>query len=206
MYRLTLQWTRCPDGVELFDYYGGRQGPVGPRYRYLSAKRGTTRYDLDDFRRPIVLAFVNARRPPALKEFFTQFGLLHEGQSEISVEEAVRIQKEVRRSLYCICAQKRIDARTMANRFLSAGQVLLIPSLERRGGQAKARLTLRSRTLIGFMAMEIAMLAAEGAELTSCQRCGGWFCTGYATGRRWTGVYCSLRCRVAAHRARGKVP
>jgi hypothetical protein len=207
VYGLSLEWSRCPDGVELFDY-GDRdankallaQRSGGPHYRYLSARRWVTRYDLDDLSDPIVLTFVNGQTNDAREEFFSKFGFLHEDQSEISVKEAIHIQKDLRRILYCIGGQDLISAREIVN--IRARQLQLIPSLERRRGQTEARLTLRPRTLTGFMVMEIAMIAANGGRLTGCQHCGEWFVTGPLTGRRSHAKFCADRCRVAAMRAR----
>jgi len=63
------------------------------------------------------------------------------------------------------------------------------------------RMALTVQTLLAFMCIEIAMVAAYGACVGSCKRCGNFFLYGRATKRRSTATYCRDLCRVGAHRA-----
>ena len=46
------------------------------------------------------------------------------------------------------------------------------------------------------------ILAISGDfQIDKCSWCPNWFCFGVGTGRRKSSLYCSDRCRKAAHRA-----
>jgi hypothetical protein len=57
---------------------------------------------------------------------------------------------------------------------------------------------------MAFMFQEVAMVAANGARLATCERCGDVFLTGKLTKRRITSRFCRDLCRVSAHRANKK--
>jgi hypothetical protein len=59
-------------------------------------------------------------------------------------------------------------------------------------------------SLIQAIWLQLALHAASGAKLLSCDRCGKPFQVGTGTKRRSTAKYCSNACKVAAYKARQK--
>jgi hypothetical protein len=57
-------------------------------------------------------------------------------------------------------------------------------------------------SLIQAIWLQLALYAASGAKLLSCDRCGKPFQVGTGTKRRSTAKYCSNACKVAAYKAR----
>jgi hypothetical protein len=57
-------------------------------------------------------------------------------------------------------------------------------------------------SLIQAIWLQLALHAASGAKLLSCDRCGKPFQVGTGTKRRSTAKYCSNACKVAAYKAR----
>ena len=217
MYALSLDWKRCPDGVELFDYgrneppklkvLGSQRrqptlaegtGPTGLTFRCKSARRLKTLLEVVDLENPLIVRFVNARDDEARAEFFARFGFLYKNHDEQPRPDALEDQKTLRRLLTVVGTEERDKAIEHVNRALGKSMgFALTPRLDGEG-----RLSLHPQSLLGLMLMEAAMIVERGARLTSCDNCGVAFLTGPTTGRRSHAVYCSDRCRVAAMRAR----
>jgi hypothetical protein len=104
-------------------------------------------------------------------------------------------QKELRRLLDRAGSGDAATAIKAANESLYA--VSVRPSMAPDG-----RMVLVANDLMHFMHMEIAMIAASGAHLATCENCGDVFLTGPLTTRRSTARYCKDRCRVNAHRTK----
>ena len=62
--------------------------------------------------------------------------------------------------------------------------------------------TLIPETLGQAMYIQLALHAASGAQLWSCEHCGVPFYVGTGTKRRSTAKYCSNACKVTAHKKR----
>jgi hypothetical protein len=86
--------------------------------------------------------------------------------------------------------------------FADAQTTAPVPQLTLHEGDAKPRITLFARSLIGLMRMEAAMIVTNDVRLAKCENDGVLFLTGPLTGRRSHAKFCSDRCRVAAMRRR----
>jgi hypothetical protein len=72
----------------------------------------------------------------------------------------------------------------------------------RRADDGSLAPTLTPGSLIQAIWLQLALYAASGAKLLSCDRCGKPFQVGAGTKRRSTAKYCSNACKVAAYKAR----
>lgn len=215
MYGLSLEWERCPDGVEAVDL----SEPVGGTIAYSpellgiwarcrSDRRDVVRYDISNLEDPIVLHFVNARDDEARLRFLSRFGLLgpwtERGRTtQLPLDMVSENQKVLEALLWKAGSGKPVEAMTSVNSLLASHKgFALVPVLDLAGGSNVPRLALHPQSLLGLMAMEVAMVAANDARTTTCQNCGKVFVTGPLTGRRAHALYCSDRCRVAAMRKR----
>lgn len=112
-------------------------------------------------------------------------------------------QKELRDWLVKATGPNQADTLRAINESLGqAMRIDLTPTFELEAETGVPRMLLKCNDLWHFMAMEIAMIAMQGAKLATCEHCGDIFLTGSLTGRRSHAKYCSARCRVAAMRAR----
>lgn len=69
-------------------------------------------------------------------------------------------------------------------------------------GNHEPQLVLECRNLFRFALLQLCGAVAEGQEIKKCPNCDSYFPAGGSSGRKKDGVYCSTRCRVAAHRAK----
>ena len=74
------------------------------------------------------------------------------------------------------------------------------PRASRAGSGGQLELALIPPDLIQAMWLQLAQDACSGARLFRCQRCNAVFVVGTRTGRRSTAKWCSVNCRVEAHR------
>jgi len=230
VYGLVLDWLRCPDGVEVIDYppapeegepgtiLAGRMArlpdgvvlPPGRFVRYRTERRLPVRYDLSNLEDPIILHFVNARDDEARVRFLSRFGLISTGLAtaekspEIDWDKVQENQNNIEAILRQAGGDDPVLAMTTVNAALERNDKVssLVPSLDLSDNRSVPRLALRAQNPLGFMLMETAMVAANGARVTDCEHCGKTFLTGPLTGRRSHAKYCSDRCRVAAMRLR----
>jgi hypothetical protein len=73
---------------------------------------------------------------------------------------------------------------------------------QRVPGSKQPHLIIVTRDLFTFSALQVCAAISEGQKIKQCQRCTAYFAVGPNTGRKLDGVYCSPKCRVAAHRAK----
>ena len=211
MYGLFLESQRCPDGVQLAHppaIYDGAE--PGLRFRSRTNRQEPFRREFENLEDPIVVEFVNAREDTDRIKFFSKYGLLfvekftHPAAKNFGsdYEFVIASQKELRDSL-TKATGPQVDALQAINSSLGRyGPINLQPTFDLGGAAGAPRMVLKFSDLMQFMAMEIAMVAMQGAKLGTCEHCGAVFLTGPLTGRRSHAKYCSDRCRVAAMRAR----
>jgi hypothetical protein len=206
---LTIDIERCPDGVQLVD---------GAFYCCRTERRETERITLTDLENPVVITFVNATDDAGRQLFFGRFGLLsptkwwHERLDKQFVyhsptglvrDDILNDQSRFRELLQQAGGNDPAVAMTRINRALQTfDDFKFRATFPLSGPQGSPRLMLKSESLIGFMLMETAMVATQGARLGECEKCGILFLTGPLTGRRSHARFCSNKCRVAAMRAR----
>jgi hypothetical protein len=206
---LTIDIQRCPDGVELVD---------GAFYRGRTDRSEPERITLTNLEDPVVIAFVNATDDAQRQLFFGRFGLLSptkwwhgrldkqfwlHGPTGLIRDDILNDQSRFRELLQQAGGDDPTAAMTRINRALETfDDFKLRATFPLAGPQGTPRLVLKSESLIGFMLMETAMVATQGARLGECEQCGTLFLTGPMTGRRSHARFCSNKCRVAAMRAR----
>lgn len=208
MQPLSVEWERCPDGVEIID-----RGPApaaepnktrisGPHGLWLKARsdrRAPVVYEMQNLENPVVMHFLNARTPDDMAAFHSRFGM-RGAFSEESLEDCFQARNNLMNFLAHSTTSQIAQATEVVNLLLE--EVQLRPTFDFSGPGKKPVITLHPKLLWHFMAMEIATAASHGAEISQCENCGKFFLTGPLTGRRSHAKYCSDRCRVAAMRKR----
>ena len=172
-------------------------GTAGPDWFCCRSERYRTEIvrqaiDLAD---PLVVRFVNATDDTKRIAFLERFGLplqMHPYEAHTFV---LGEQREARRLLEQAGSGDATSAIKAANAALKRAHGADRFSLEH------GRTVLTVTDPMSFMFQEIAMVAANGAQLATCERCGDVFLTGKLTKRRITSRFCRDLCRVSAHRA-----
>jgi hypothetical protein len=205
--RLDARW--CADGVEMIRL---DDPPVvrAPRFGKAEAvwficrsdryRREIIRETIDLMDDPLVLRFVNAGDDDKLTVFLSRFGL--PGGFIIGAPRPAEPrnfvlgrQRELRRLLLDAGSGDVATATKAANRALrlsGRGDLSLRPD---------GRMALTVETLVDFMSIEVAMVAAYGTRVRSCERCGKLLLYGRRAGGRSTVKFCSDRCRLSVWRA-----
>jgi hypothetical protein len=215
MYGLSLQWKKCPDGVEQFDRgpdpsWDLKSASPDPSiwFRFRSAKREMVRHDISNLESPIIVRFLNAKDDGAIAAFFFQFGMLYEEATksgEFSKDQTESNQKALKKVLESAGSGDVMSSISFVNKALSASVADdHVPVLDLADNAKLPRLAWRAKNLFGLMIMETVLVATSGARFASCEHCGNVILTGPLTGRRSTARFCSDRCRVAAMRARNE--
>jgi hypothetical protein len=189
-------------------------------FRYRTERRETYLKTIENLESPIVVTFVNATDDRKRQLFFKQFGLGTPVDHTIwnrpyrarlvlaralKRSDTLEHQSKYRELLHIIGGEDRIAAMTAINSTIGnrvGAENNLIPTFHLAGPHGTPQLLLKSASLLGFMKMEMAMIASNGARVGECEKCSAMFVTGPMTGRRSSAIYCSDRCRVAAMRAR----
>lgn len=210
MYGLSLEWQKCPDGVDLIDLGPEVPGetivqtkPWGWNFRPRSDRRVSVRYEISNLENPIALRFVNARSDEAAAEFLSRFGMLSIDETERDRDSFHHQRMGMHDWLRHATSGEPGVAASAVNSLLSG--VTLSPSFDFSAPGGTGHLSLRPRSLAAFMSMEVALAALHDARLAACDHCGKAFLTGPLTGRRSHAKYCSDRCRVAAMRKRNSL-
>jgi hypothetical protein len=213
----SLDWEICPDGVEIVDLSpprgAGRKGTIyegiggGRHFRFKSDRREPIRYPLTQkfaLEDPLVVRFINATTDDALIKFFGRFGLTsYVGQKdETPVEHAIDLRDALTAALEKATSEDSGVVGPAVAGLLE--NIRLKPVFDYLGHRESARLALRTGTLQGFMAMEIALAALVGARLGRCKSCESFFLTGSMTDRRANAEFCDDKCRQRNHRNRKK--
>ncbi|MER8653456.1 hypothetical protein [Mesorhizobium sp. M0847] len=164
-------------------------------------------YRVADLENPIVLHFINCfesgNEPAGYGAFLSRFGMLTD-ENEMHIAEV-----DDQANIFTVGLALSTNTENTADRARDANHFLkrvhLTPGFEFDGPDALGQLVLQPDSLLGFMAMEVALAHEAGAALTSCSHCKKFYLTGPLTGRRSHSRYCSDRCRVAAMRKRNKM-
>jgi hypothetical protein len=218
MYGLAVEIERCLDGVELVELpppyspdrtlAGGGSHPAAPKsetpliFRHRTARTESTRLEFTNLESTAVIKFLNAGNDERLRSFLEQFGLTVPG-SQVFRSDVLQSQAQFRHLLETTNIGSPIVALNTANKIIAdyKGSELL-PVWHLAGQHGAPHVILQGKSLLGYMLMEVANVAAYGARLAACEKCGAAFLTGKMTWRRAHSVYCSDRCRMAALRAR----
>jgi hypothetical protein len=212
---------RCRDGVELIEQ---RDRML---FRYRSERIDRWRHTFVDLEKTVLVDFVNAVDDKQRQAFFEQHGLMlnidrgkllrrdeetreaplildkHGHRPAIDREAVLQNQSWFRALLLDAGSGVESDAIVDINGIYAQSTLYdLAPAFHRAGPSGTPQVVMESRTVIGFMMLEAAMIATNGARVHECEYCKSLFLTGPATWRRSHAVYCSDKCRVAAMRAR----
>jgi hypothetical protein len=227
---LTVEIQRCPDGVQLVDLVGTglydpeavgtvavAEPPAKRAFRYRTDRRETQTLTICDLEDPVVIAFVKATDNERRQFFFGRFGLDSLNgrilwgnellapagwREELRYDDVIGMQFRFRRLLQHVGGEDPAAAMAAINSSIAEDKFNLQPTFHLAGPRGTPRLLLKSETLLAFMSMEVAMMAAHDVRITECEKCGEIFLTGTLTWRRSHARFCSDRCRVAAMRAR----
>jgi hypothetical protein len=199
---LQLEWERCPDGYELYERSEEQQrqalmtgqllvlplaGAAGSILwlRPRSARRTTRRFVKFDGKDALVLKFADAKSDDDLINFCRDYGLPDTRNGEEMLDDVRHRRDELRQAL--ALSSTELAARVFRGAWVELGLAIddgaLVPSL-------------KARSLGAFMEAEVA-LVLSGAGVLACHQCGSFFSP---KGKRSDAIYCSNRCRVAAHR------
>ena len=216
MDKLILDWSRCADGVEVYDR-GPHELPSSPRATYLQEPDGLwyrprsktyvpVHYELNNLEgehgQALIVRFVNAHTPDKLAAFFTTYGMIAHAAQQASAVEVGSHQRGMRKLLQAAGEGGAAAVKAVNAALVDAQTYPPVPQLTWSPGESSPRFTLRLRSLLSFMRLEALLIAASNARLATCQHDRVLFLTGPLTGRRSHAKFCSDRCRVAAMRAR----
>lgn len=211
---ITLDWDRCPDGVEIHDYGSGKPGPsllsgqpTGLYVRPRSVRVETLHLCLEDIADTLVLKLVSAASDDDLLAFMSTYGILNvfsgrggaTGIDEAPLDDAIRLRNNLRRTL---ALKGHDDPMAVVNLFnqIASGPSLHLEMRPRPSGHPPV-LSMRPSSLYGFIVTETALILSHDAQIRTCAHCGTPFMVGAASGKKANSVYCTPRCRLAAFRA-----
>jgi hypothetical protein len=204
---LRLDWTQCPDGVEIHDY-GERPAPAtndrrtvlagglyGRWVRPRTQRRTPVQHVIQNTAEAIVLRFVRAQSDLALVNFCWTHGIPSPPtMEEIPIEEL----REHQQGFSLALTLRHLDASQIPAGFPGARARIVLD----RG--TPPTLALECDSLINLMRAEVALILASAATLSTCKHCSNPFVVGAGrgAGKRAKADYCSPKCRQAAYRAR----
>lgn len=194
MMPLRLEWSRCPDGVEL----------VGESYRPRSGRRVPVTYDLTNLEDSIAIRFVNTKDDAAAKALFLgRFGMPTSAEY-VTQDQLDEQHMHVVGMLFVDADDGPAVVAANVNEGLRDAATKLVPAME-VVGDGSVRIVASAGDLLSLMMMEMAFAAEVGAQIGVCGHCETIYFTGPLTGRRSHAKYCSDRCRVAAMRKRNSM-
>lgn len=117
----------------------------------------------------------------------------------VLVDVLLTHQMQLRKALKLL---RQGDTSGLTNYWNSSHGTAVIRAQLRAGSGGQLELALIPPDLIQAMWLQLAQDACSGARLFRCQRCNAVFVVGTRTGRRSTAKWCSVNCRVEAHRER----
>lgn len=219
MIPLTLEWSRCPDGLEIHDYgpdsvedieIGGvkttqRRARTGRWLRCRTPRRSPVVLETIDLEDPIALRYINTRSTEERVTFFERYGFLgfsHEGESgaeEVDLDFFEQHHDSLRQALSAAFGGSPAEKSTRLNSLLKSTS--MGTSIE-MAGDGKGRMIFHPSNLLHFMCLEVATAAINDVALTNCANCDNAFLTGRLAHRRADAKFCSDKCRMAALRKR----
>lgn len=230
-FSLSLDWTRCPDGVEVYDnvhsgldssgYIPSWLEPITGEYvRFKSEAYEIIHFESTSHLDSLVLKFASADTKEKLLRFLSNYGMpsICKPHEEIpdekadfvysAYEEYIQTRFRTGESLAEIrSAQvkllKLFQSGSVKNFTdqFSAGVEMTMPVPEK--GQ-RPGLMLHPNDLFQFMKIEAALIVCGPSEVKTCSHCSDLFAKGGEKAKRTDSKYCSPRCRLAAHRLRKK--
>ena len=224
---ITLDWERCPDGVEVFDHTPEPWTPIGhpaldrlaefsllapqapKKARYVRARSSKVErftVALLDAKKGLVLDFIGSIGSDGkhLVSFMSEHGLPTvppDGILPLASVEAMRVRLE-----WLLLHKGTDDGRAMAGAFNSQptdpilSRSRPLPTLLPRASGPPLP-ALAALSLYDLMEFEMWLLLGGEARVVSCDNCGKLFTVGPTSGKRSHSKHCSPRCSVAAHRA-----
>lgn len=219
MIPLTLEWSRCPDGLEIHDYgpevtdevviFGAPRTIRSPRHgrwlRCRTTRKSPVVLESIDLENPIALRYINTRSTEDRIAFFERYGFLgfaHEietGEEEIDLDFTDKTHGSLRLALIAAFGGSPAEKSNKLNNLLKSTSMKT--SIE-MAGDGKGRMIFHPSNLLHFMCLEVATAAINDVALTNCANCDNAFLTGRLARRRADAKFCSDRCRVAAMRKR----
>lgn len=219
MFPLSLEWSRCPDGIEVHDYgpeiteevtiYGVPHTLTSPRHgrwlRCRTSRRSPVLLEAIDLEDPIAFRYINTRSLEERLAFFERYGFLGEapetdtGEQEIEESHSERFHQNLRRALTASFGASPAEKSIKLNNLLKSTSMKT--SIE-MAGDGKGRMIFHPSNLLHFMCLEVATAAINDVSMINCENCGNAFLTGRMAHRRADAKFCSDRCRVAAMRKR----
>lgn len=76
---------------------------------------------------------------------------------------------------------------------------------DRIPGRETPNLFIQPQTLKDAMWFQFAQMVSGNMQIRKCAQCPSWFAFGSGTGRRKSALYCSDKCRKAAHEKRRRI-
>lgn len=215
---LSLDWWRCPDGVEFAEVenYSGPGSSDQPKststvVRMKSSAVEPIHFEVGDFRESLAVKFASAVSDKGLLRFVSDCGLPVDmsatrppGALPAYDLAAMRL---LQKHLKALLQSGRAAAETTFNRPLpltqnfSAG-ASLTARMKRGEHGGTPRIMLRANSLYDFMMMEGALILSGHVEVQTCPQCGDLYVMRGAKAKRTDSIYCSPKCRVAAYRSR----
>jgi hypothetical protein len=147
----------------------------------------------------LYLAFVNLpKRPEACLEFARRWGFLYQGQLEPGASESLAGQWfpaiDFMRGL--IDGLAADSMKILPREYTVPGEIRLEP-----GGSCGAVVTVLPGNLYSALTLQLFQSLSGGAQMLTCEHCGGWFEAGIGH-RRTVAKFCSATCRDRFHNTR----
>jgi hypothetical protein len=211
-----FRWWVCLDGYRLEKteprfFPSGRPVPGG-----RSSFALTSASDRFRFYQPLKIPALYARfvedfasSAEGMHEFCRLFGLPGGGRPDMAplqepperesvlVDGLLNCQMRLRKALKLL---RQGDASGLTKYWNSSHATAVIRTQLCAGPGGQLELALIPPDLIQAMWLQLAQDACRGTRLFRCQRCSTMFVVGTGTGRRSTAKWCSVYCRVEAHR------
>ena len=207
---LSLEWRRCPDGYQLRAQDPPVLGSDGKPITAFETQIVPVSAEVEQYfpmRDSDALFYTLAETdltPKGVLSFARKYGLLQgepHGVWSGYVHSWYEWIIDIRKAIYL---WKSGDYEELLQIWKRYPPVQLNAMLSRPYACASLRLHLVPNSLLSGIWLQLCLAITEDAKLCRCNNCGKWFRYGSGTGRRRTAMYCSNRCRQAAHRARSR--
>ncbi len=138
-----------------------------------------------------------------VQKFVNKYGLLH-GRKAISVDEVVADIRRMRAAIRSWEAGRTAgDVSRFVNEFNSTVRSIITVELAHSVDPVHPQFKIVPLDLCEAMWLQLAQIVSSKQGLKRCDWCPTWFLYGSGTGRRNSALYCSDKCRKAAHKHRG---
>ena len=187
---LRLRWERDPDGYHV---QGIRLVAVGDRVLIYKP--------LDEYP-ALFREFADLKCSPAsIKAFANKYGLLTNDEAGAQRSTWYERIKRMRESVALWKKGKKTGDLSEFIEMFNKGprgisSIGLVPTVD----PERPDLHIVPRDLLAGMWLQFGQAVSANMQLKKCLQCPTWFAYGTGTGRRKSGLYCSDRCRKAAHR------